>query len=838
MKHYYQTIGRLALPTLGLLMLTTPQQAEAVPAYRGLRQFRQPDGTTIEYRKIGDEHSHIILSADGTLLAWNGERLDYASLSPEGVVAPTGVIAHEAAHRQGTEKNFILRIDDEGREIFSMRNARDERRATVETLASETLLQKRVVTPGPGRFTSSFPPTGDVNVLVVLVQYQDVSFNLPDPYSYFNNMLNEEGFSDWGHTGCAKEYFRDNSRDQFRPRFDVYGPVTLPEEMAYYGGNSAYGSDTNAAKMIVHAADILDDTVDFSQYDMNDDGYVDNVFVIYAGQGEATYGGPDTVWPHSYDLLKSWEFVTKDGVMLNHYACCNEWLMDRPDGVGTFIHEFSHVIGLPDLYSTQGRINATPSSWSVLDYGPYNNGGCTPPNYSAFERYAMGWLEPRELKGEMNLYLEEIGASNDAAIIPVSDKEYFLFENRQKTGWDTYLPGHGMLVWHVDYDYITWEGNNVNNDANHQRVDIIEAGGKTAMSDYNVLAQYPFPGTTGNTALGSKTTPSLLTWAGEETNVELTEIEESAEGNILARINGGVFTLETPVLTGFEDLDGKFRADWNPVADAVAYELEVTALYDGEAGTEINAMGNGSRIDMPEGWSAGSNKSYTTSGNYGNAAPSYKMETDADWILSPEYPADITSLTFWMKGTQTLDSTLDLFGLIGGEWVKIETFTPQNNKAQTVEATLPAGVRQIKLVYNMVKGRVAIDDIEIVYGHLNYILEDYNPFVTSEVGATVDFSQSDAVKYSCRLRALSADDKSRWSEPMIVTVNPSGIAVVESSVSFRINGHTVEVAGDKVVSAYDLSGRMVATGAGSLTLPASGLYIVSCEGEVRKVVVR
>ena len=181
MKHYYQTIGRLALPTLGLLMLTTPQQAEAVPAYRGLRQFRQPDGTTIEYRKIGDEHSHIILSADGTLLAWNGERLDYASLSPEGVVAPTGVIAHEAAHRQGTEKNFILRIDDEGREIFSMRNARDERRATAETLASETLLQKRVVTPGPGRFTSSFPPTGDVNVLVVLVQYKDVSFNLPDP---------------------------------------------------------------------------------------------------------------------------------------------------------------------------------------------------------------------------------------------------------------------------------------------------------------------------------------------------------------------------------------------------------------------------------------------------------------------------------------------------------------------------------------------------------------------------------------------------------------------------------------------------------------------------------
>ncbi len=797
-------------------MLLSSAETGAVPAFRGLQKCVQPDGTVIEFRKIGDEKNHILLGADGTLLEWNGNRLEYARYDESGKVVPTGVLARNSAMLTPAEESSRIRINDEGRAIFSMRAPRQ--------LA--------------GRGTSSFPAVGDANVLVVLVEYSDVKFNLEDPYAYYNGMLNEEGFSQWGGTGSAKEYFRDNSKDQFRPHFDVFGPVTLPETMKYYGENDFMGSDKRAYKMVTDAAELLDDTVDFSRYDMDGDGYVDNVFVIYAGQGEATFGGPDTVWPHSYDLIKSGEAARHDGKLLNHYACCNEWLNDRPDGVGTFIHEFSHVIGLPDLYSTDGRLNATPSSWSVLDYGPYNNKGCTPPNYSVFERVAMGWLDPKEVSGTMNLRLEEIGSSNDGAVIRLEGKEneYFLIENRQQTGWDKYLPGHGMLVWHIDYNWTDWMMNQVNNDPDHQRVDIIEAGVKTDMDNAQILAQYPWPGTLGKTELGFGTTPSLQDWSGKSTGVELSDIEESADGVILARVNGGLYTLETPAITAMEDKGGAFTAFWTPVENAIAYELEVTALYDGEAGTDFNNMGTGSRLSMPEGWTSGSSKTYTTSGNYGKGAPSYKMETDGDWILSPEYPADITDLSFWMKGSQTSSSTIDLTGLVNGEWVLIESFEPVHNKALTCRPEMPQGVRQVKLQYNMVKGKVAVDDIDITYGRLSHPLEGYFPLMVElSSSASVDCSSTDARRFQARVRALSTDDRSRWSEYSTVQIEGSGVKQTSAASHLRLEGNFAVSAEGSPVRVYDVAGRKVSEGVGKAELPVKGLFIVVSEGAALKV---
>lgn len=806
----------------------------AVPAWRGIRTMTQPDGSVIEYRKIGDERNHIILSSDGALLTWNGPRLEYATVDPSGMALSTGILAHNPEARDSNEERLVTKIADDGARIFSLRNKSN----SAINPQNNGLSQPRHL---PGRITSSFPPTGESNVLVILVQYNDVSFRLDNPYEYFNGMLNDENFSQWGATGCAKEYFRINSKDQFKPRFDVYGPVTLPQSMAYYGGNNAYGSDTHPAQMITHAVELLDPEVDFSQYDMDNDGYVDNVFVIYAGQGEATYGGADTVWPHSGNMIPVGEMVRKDQVMFNHYACCNEWLSDRPDGVGTFIHEFSHVIGLPDLYSTEGRLNSTPSSWSVLDYGPYNNNGCTPPNYSAYERCAMGWMDPRKLEGTMNLRLEEIGDSNDACIItlPGTDKEYFLFENRQQTGWDTYLPGHGMLIWHVDYDYMAFEQNTPNNDANHQRVDIIEAGGKTDMSNRQTLATYPWPGTLGKTEIGFETSPALKTWAGTSTGIELTEIEESEAGVVSARINGGVYTIDTPEIKAVTGSVNKFDISWSPVSGASSYELEVTAVFDGESGEDTNNMGKESRLNMPEGWTAGSDKVYTTSGNYGQSAPSYKMETDQDWMLSPVYPSDVTFVSFWIKGIQTKESTISVLGLKDDEWVEITSIEPQNNKAGVHEVNVPAGIRQIKLLYNMVKGRVALDDITVVYGNPDFKLEGYAPrLIEGATAVTVDCSAVDACDFSCRVRACTADDKSRWSEPMKVKIEHDGITTVTDDVDLRINGREVSAPADMELRAYDLSGRLVGAAKGSLILPGQGLYIVAAGTTVRKVIIK
>ena len=162
---------------------------------------------------------------------------------------------------------------------------------------------------------------------VVLVEYQDVKFNLSDPKDYFTRLLNEEGFSDYYATGSARDWFINSSNGMFKPEFEIMGPVTLQKNQEYYGGNDAYGQDNAPQRMVIEACRQLNTTVDFSRFDRDGDGYIDNVFVVYAGRGEASGGSSDCVWPHAWTLnaAEPGSIYTFDNVRLNRYACCNEW---------------------------------------------------------------------------------------------------------------------------------------------------------------------------------------------------------------------------------------------------------------------------------------------------------------------------------------------------------------------------------------------------------------------------------------------------------------------------------------------------------------------------------
>ena len=188
---------------------------------------------------------------------------------------------------------------------------------------------------------------------MILVEYTDVKFHTAadgyktDAKDYFTRMLNEDGFNDFGGTGGAAEFYRFNSHGAFRPVFDVFGPVTLSHDMAYYGGNDSWwnGNDLRPEQMVIEACDMLDDEIDFSQYDRDGDGYVDNIFIFYAGRGESSGGSSDTVWPHAWNLASAgYSNEVHDGVIVDRYGCSNEWESGRPDGVGTFVHEFSHMV--------------------------------------------------------------------------------------------------------------------------------------------------------------------------------------------------------------------------------------------------------------------------------------------------------------------------------------------------------------------------------------------------------------------------------------------------------------------------------------------------------------
>ena len=589
--------------------------ARAVPAKPGLLTYTQPDGTQVKVRLVGDEHHHFYLSEDGYLLDTKDNVFYYADADNEGRITRSEFRLTDSPASKAGMQAYLSGIDREAirskmtvakTEALAVREA--ERKAlnidygNLATRSNDG--EGSPVMRGPGLFpNASYPVFGKQTGLVILVEYQDVPFTIDNPLDYFSRMLHEEGFSDYGGTGCAREYFLENSNGQFDPEFDVFGPVTLPKDRSYYGANrpgTGGGNDKNAAQMIIDACQAIDDEVDFSKYDCDGDGWIDNVFVFYAGMGEASGGPEESIWPHSWNVYAGGgKNVRLDGVRLDRYACSNEWENiqgGRPDGVGTFIHEFSHVMGLPDLYATTYTGAQTPGEWSVLDSGPYNNNGCTPPLYSAFERYALGWLEPTDMRVAASATLPPI-SSNMAGIFNCyrtsgtsNPNEFYLFENRQQTGWDASLPYHGMLVWHIDYKNTPWNNNTVNNDPDHQYVDLVEAATGTMVHNRKYD---PFPGARRKKQFTDDTNPSAKSWLNTPSNCPVTNIQE-VDGIITFDINGGAEDPEAPVALAATDVKAdSFRANWES-EEGQTYWLSVYTYSDTE-----NEDGEKERVYLP-----------------------------------------------------------------------------------------------------------------------------------------------------------------------------------------------------------------------------------------------
>lgn len=547
--------------------------AWGVPAKPGIRTAIQPDGSVISYRVVGDERAHYDISVDGCLLVRDdSDNFFFAEITADGRLESTGIKASDIAARP----------------------ARAARAADLGRLARQAAPRKNAARVPSDMLTTTFPSTGTPRALVVLVEYTDVKFTHPDPKAHFEALLNRPGYSEQGAVGSARDYFSACSMGKFIPQFDVYGPLTLSNRQSYYGRNNSNGDDTAPHEMAVEACEQLDDEIDFNVYDTDGDGLIDNVYVFYAGKGEANGGSKSTVWPHSWDMSEGGVYTYFDGVRLDHYACSNE-LYDSDEfgrntyeGIGTFCHEFSHVLGLPDLYCTGGTMYSpyTPGSWNILDEGSYNADGHVPPYYSAFERLSMGWIEPQGLTGPDDVELEPISKNKAYIINTDRDNEFFLLENRQLESYDTHLPGHGMLIWHIDYDEEKWASNTVNNTYSRQCVDIEEAD--NSQSYYKSARDgETFPGYYNKTSFTDDTKPGMKTWSGKRLGLPLTDITETPEGLITFKVAGGKAASIADVTAG----RGSFTLEGR---DVLAAEGEA-AVYN-MAGALI---GRGARVHLP-----------------------------------------------------------------------------------------------------------------------------------------------------------------------------------------------------------------------------------------------
>ena len=502
--------------------------AQAVPAYRGLIRHTQPDGSVIMIRINGDEFCHWVTDASGQVIEKDAD----------GYYRPVSAATIQARRSAGNIRRA---------------NARSIRRRS------------------PAKASIA---NGQKHFLVILVQFSDVEFASESTAQQdFTNLLNQHGYSANGGTGSARDFYYDNSHGKFEPVFDVYGPVTLDNNRAYYGGNDSSGNDKKPEYAVKEGCEKVytEFNVDFSQFDNDGDGEVDLVFMYYAGKGEADSDVEDAIWPHQWELTSGGINLTLDDKKIDKYACTNELvgsgtLDGQMCGIGTACHEFGHAMGLPDFYDTDyesyNGLSAAMFCFSTMDSGSYNNEGRTPPYFTIEERIILGWTtESASFRSFDSSGTYSLGSvdNNIAYKTPTDqDGEYFVYECRGENGWDAGLPAHGLIVTHVDkssrkvtiYDgygtkvtnqttaqlWSNWtQYNAINENGSHPCCYVVPAADQSnLMFGYTYYSQYqayyfsesyypwiPFPTTRDSVTYNSYTAKS---WNGVDSDIKLSNI--------------------------------------------------------------------------------------------------------------------------------------------------------------------------------------------------------------------------------------------------------------------------------------------------------------------------
>lgn len=536
----------------------------AAPAKKGTVTFTQPDGSTFRGYIRGDEFCHVKTTLSGKMIAQDGDGWwCYASHSAEGKICISESHVNQAdIATLSTNVTSAAALPDPS-----------EKRARFNRLTGERLAATRSFLGTEGAtVTKAASLPKQKHGIVILAQFKDVQFKYTK--ENFENMLTQEGYSFNGATGSAADYFNAQFGGSVEFSFDVSDIVQLPENVKYYGGNDSDGNDKNAVQMAIDACKGAAETgVDFSKYDDDNDGYVDNVFIVFAGGDEADGAGDDCIWAHAY-YIESGEGqkLELSGKRIDSYACASELtptyeefgggygLTYTLSGIGTFCHEYSHTFGLPDLYDTDyqqsgGQSEALWTTTGLMDGGNSNNGGNTPPNYNAIDRECLGLGEALELT-EGSISLEPI--NHDGRYYKIDTDiagEYFLLECRSSNElWDKYIGGSGMLVYHIDksVNYAgksdtygrtltasqRWNYNEVNCRPDRQCADLIEADPKAVSQARRGTSFYPtdalrkrifFPYGSYNTLGPSE---GLKTWDGNSCGVQIYGIQLNDDGSI------------------------------------------------------------------------------------------------------------------------------------------------------------------------------------------------------------------------------------------------------------------------------------------------------------------
>lgn len=565
---------------LALSMLAISAGMMAVPAKRGVwRTVKLADGTEVKVELRGDEHASFWQAENGMMYV-----------------------------QDGMKETFRL---TDANEIADMRANSKTARALMRNMDAKKAQAHKAY-------------SGKKRGLLILANFSDKKFASTHTKEIYKRICNEEGFThSWGFKGSVRDYFTAQSHGLFEPTFDVVGPVELSGTVAYYGQNQGKNTDIRSGSMIAEACKLANAEVNFADYDWNDDGEVDLVFVLYAGRGESNCNDPNTIWPHKGSINYSdyGRLLSLDGVLINTYACSSEMTQksngmpgDRIAGIGTICHEFSHCLGLADMYDTTYGGNFGLGMWSLMASGGYSGSEFTPTGYNAFEKYSLGWAEPTILNEPATVKGMRPVSEEGQTFIIYNDNhkdEYFLLENRNKTNWDVSLPGAGLLILHVDYNSRIWDANMVNSTGSngfasndHQRCTIFHAD-NTAEETSASMATDPYPYMVKNAqgvfevrnnALTDQSSPAATLFNPNSNGTMLmgktiTNITRNEDGTISFDFMGGS---ETNIIDGIENtITGNCKKTGNNKIYTIDGRIAGSNLHNLEKGLYIM---NGKKI--------------------------------------------------------------------------------------------------------------------------------------------------------------------------------------------------------------------------------------------------
>ena len=527
MKNYYSLLVQLSFIFLSFNLVVAQSNNQSVSAPSNCIasplpvDIVQPDNSLLTIIGKGNMNNSWTETTDGYSIVRNTSGIYEYATKLNGELIPDGIKAHDPLIRTNAELSYLSNVS------FSIK-------PDLSPLKSSILNQVRAQIKN-----KTYPTSGNLRVLALLIDYPDLQNTFPA--SNFDSLLYGANYRNGD--GSFKVFYETSSDSLVTIQVDVFGWYRADSSYIYYGRDSGYSRAADLVREAVDAAEIAG--VDFSNYDNDSDNDVDGILTVHSGPGAERGSRTQYIWSHRWILNGGTSGqVTYDGVRINDYIMNPEVITRGTTStmidIGVFCHEFGHNLGLPDLYDTDDSNGDSEGigEWGMMGSATYLGGGHQPGNFCAWSKLDLGWVNPTVLtignSGNYSLraaskHLNEVFRINTSL-----SNEYFLLENRQKTGLDTALRGNGLAIWHISSTKTNSTGNIVNGDEALKGVDLEEADGNNDLDNKNNRGDTGdlFPGSSNNSTFDGNSTPNSKDYQLNGSNIEIRNISES--NNILS----------------------------------------------------------------------------------------------------------------------------------------------------------------------------------------------------------------------------------------------------------------------------------------------------------------